>query len=599
MNNSKFLHFLRTGNITDPEWERYWQEIEPQQQQAGTFAGLFASTHAAQQAQMSLPAATRQMPEQRQLDELNVVQHPAAQYSPPFSQHAFQLLETYQPLFLEQSSFDHSNIYDQSSAIVQFGPPLIYSNPFDPLEEIEQVMKDSNEEHAPPVQPGQNTPPLRKITHSVSEDEIDTSVDKHSKRTLSKAVMESSKSLRISAKISARTSTSTNTGAIAPTSEQRTTIETSIQPENGPRIVPPAVPFTVVAANIAQAQSDNPALMQKALLASADPLAWAEEFVRYTDSRTEPFKCGFEGCGKTSAIKQRLKRHMFTHRRFSTLECPHPSCANNDKDRYHRDSFELARHIRTKHTRERPYPCYFCTQTFLRSDHARVHMRSLHPQQFDRRLIECLRTITSTNTRSSARRSNSTSTSTSTSTDAIAPTSKQGTTSETSIQPESGPEIIPSALPLTVAANIAQPQSDNPALVQEAPLACADPLAWAEEFVIYTENRSKPFKCGFEGCGKTSTRKQFLKKHMFSHRRFSTFECLHPSCVNNDKLRYHRDSFCLNRHIRTRHTRERPYPCYFCTQTFLRSDHARVHMKTLHREQFDKWLNEQGRSRGK
>ena len=144
------------------------------------------------------------MPEQRQLDDLNVAQHPAAQYSPPApsSQQAFQSLETCQPIFFEeQSSFDHSNIYDQSSAIVQFGPPPIYINPPDLLEEVEQVIKDSNEEHAPPVQSGQkSTPPSRKITHSVSEDEIDTSVDKHSKRTLSKVVMESSKSLRISAK---------------------------------------------------------------------------------------------------------------------------------------------------------------------------------------------------------------------------------------------------------------------------------------------------------------------------------------------------------------------------------------------------------------
>ena len=577
MDNSKFPHFPRTRNSTDPEWEQYRQETEPQQQQAGTFAGLFASTHAAQQAQMSSTAATQQISEQRQLDDLNVAQHPAAQYLPPApsSQRAFQLLETYQPIFfVEQSFFDHSSIYDQSSAIVQFGQPPIYSNPFDPLEEIEQVMNDSNEEHAP-VQSGQSTSSSRKITHSVSE-----------------AVMESSKSLHISTRTSTSISTSTCTYAIAPTSKQRTTIETSIQPENGPGIVPSAVPLTV-AANIAQAQSDNSALVQEAPLACADPLAWAEEFVRYTDSRTEPFKCGFEGCGKTSAIKQRLKRHMFTHRRFSTLECPHPSCANNDKDRYHRDSFELARHIRTRHTRERPYPCYFCTQTFLRSDHARAHMKSLHPQQFDRGLIESLRTSASKNTRSSARRSNSTST------DAIAPTSKQGTTSETSIQPESGPEIIPSALPLTVAANIAQPQSDNPALVQEAPLACADPLVWAEEFVIYAENRSKPFKCGFEGCGKTSAIKQRLKRHMFTHRRFSTLECPHPSCANNDKDRYHRDSFELARHIRTRHTRERPYPCYFCTQAFLRLDHARVHMKNLHREQFNKWLNEQGRSSGK
>ena len=576
MNNSKFPHSLRTGNSSEPEWQQYWQETEPQQQQAGTFAGLFASTHAAQQAQMSSPAATQQIPEQRQLDDLNVAQHPAAQYLPPApsSQHAFQLLETYQPIFfVEQSFFDHSSIYDQSSAIAH-GQPLIYSNPFDPLEEIEQVRNDSNEEYAP-VQPGQSTPPSRIITHSVSE-----------------AVMESSKSLHISTRTSTSISTSTSTDAIAPTSKQRTTIKTSIQPENGPWIVPSAVPLTV-AANIAQAQSDNSVFVQAAPLACADPLAWAEEFVRYTDSMTEPFKCGFEGCGKTSAIKQRLKRHMFTHRRFSTLECPHPSCANNDKDRYHRDSFELSRHIRTKHTRERPYPCYFCTQTFLRSDHAKTHMKGLHPQHFDQRLIESLRTSASKNTRSSARRSNSTCT------DAIAPTFKQGTTSETSIQPESGPEIIPSALPLTVAANIAQPQSDNPALVQEAPLACTDPLAWAEEFVIYTENRSKPFKCGFEGCGKTSASKQFLKKHMFSHRRFSTFECLHPLCADNDKLRYHRDLYCLKRHIRTRHTRERPYPCYFCTLTFLRSDHARSHMKNLHREQFNKWLNEQGRSSGK
>ena len=192
MDNSKFPQFLRTGNTTDPEWEQSWQETEPQQQQARTFAGLFASTHAAQQAQMSLPAATRQMPEQRQLDDLNVAQHPAAQHSPPApsSQHAFQSLETYQPIFFwEQSSFDHISIYDQSSAIVQFGPPPIYINPSDLFEEIEQVIKDSNEEHAPPVHSGQSTPPSRNITHSVSEDEIDTSVDKHSTRTLSKAVL--------------------------------------------------------------------------------------------------------------------------------------------------------------------------------------------------------------------------------------------------------------------------------------------------------------------------------------------------------------------------------------------------------------------------
>ena len=381
MDNSKFPHFLRTGNTTDPEWEQSWQETEPQQQQARTFASLFASTHAAQQAQMSLPAATRQMPEQRQLDDLNVVQHPAAQHSPPApsSQQAFQSLETCQPIFFEeQRSFYHSNIYDQSSAIVQFGPPPIYINPPDLLEEVEQVTKDSNEEHAPPVQSGQSTPPSRKITHSVSEDEIDTSVDKHSKHTLPEAVKRPRKGLRTSARIRARTSTSTSTDASAPpTSTKGAESETSNQPVSKSDIVPSVVPLTA-AGNIVQPQPENCKVLP-------DFLAWVDEYIIDTGSRVKRFKCGFERCGKTFAAKQVVKKHIFTHRRFSTCECPHPSCANNDKLRYHRDSTCLRRHIRTRHKKERPYyPCYFCTRIFVRSDHARNHMKNLHCEWFDK-----------------------------------------------------------------------------------------------------------------------------------------------------------------------------------------------------------------------
>ena len=378
MDNSKLPHFPPTGGSTDSGGDQYCQETEPQRQQAATFAGLFASTHTAQQVQMSFPAATQQIPEPRQLDDLNVVQHPVAQYLPPApsSQHAFQSLETYQPIFFEeQSFFDHSSTYDQSSATVQFGQPPIYSNPAEFWEDIEQVMKDLDEDYVP-VQPLQSTPPPHTTAYSVSEDEIDPSIDKHFKHTLPEAVMASRKSLRTSARINARKSTSTD--AIVPTPKQKTTSETSIQPESEPEIVPSAVPLTV-AANTAQPQSDNSAY---------DPLAWTEKFIVRNKNRPKLFKCDFEGCGKTSANKQTLKKHMFTHRRFSTCECPHPSCANDDKLRYHRDSFCLNRHIRTRHTRERPYPCHFCTRIFLRSDHARAHMKNLHRKQFDKWLNE-------------------------------------------------------------------------------------------------------------------------------------------------------------------------------------------------------------------
>ena len=54
----------------------------------------------------------------------------------------------------------------------------------------------------------------------------------------------------------------------------------------------------------------------------------------------------------------------------------------------------------------------------------------------------------------------------------------------------------------------------------------------------------------------------------------------------------------VGRHVRTKHTRERPYPCYFCSKRFLRSDHARNHLKNVHSEEFDQWLKEHGCSHG-
>ena len=140
-----------------------------------------------------------------------------------------------------------------------------------------------------------------------------------------------------------------------------------------------------------------------------------------------------------------------------------------------------------------------------------------------------------------------------------------------------------------MAANLVQPQSDNP--VEN------HPVDWEDEFVIYTGIEPTPYKCGFEGCGKTYAKKQTVKKHMFTHRRFSIYECDHQSCAN-DPDRYYRDLADLARHTRSRHTRVRPYTCYFCSQTFLRSDHARCHMRGKHSEEFDRWLKKHGRGRG-
>ena len=99
------------------------------------------------------------------------------------------------------------------------------------------------------------------------------------------------------------------------------------------------------------------------------------------------------------------------------------------------------------------------------------------------------------------------------------------------------------------------------------------------EWIILTGDQKKPFKCGYEGCGKCYTKKIHLRFHFFKHTGNSSYKCYMGECTGKVAFCRRRE---LTRHIRAHHTFERPYQCEICEKRFRRSDHLKSHMDHVH-----------------
>ena len=72
-----------------------------------------------------------------------------------------------------------------------------------------------------------------------------------------------------------------------------------------------------------------------------------------------------------------------------------------------------------------------------------------------------------------------------------------------------------------------------------------------DKWITYSGDETRPFKCDYEGCGKTYASKQNLRKHFVSHIGDSQFRCYIGDCAGATRFC---DSQALARHIRTQHT---------------------------------------------
>ena len=100
-----------------------------------------------------------------------------------------------------------------------------------------------------------------------------------------------------------------------------------------------------------------------------------------------------------------------------------------------------------------------------------------------------------------------------------------------------------------------------------------------DKWIVLTGDENKPFKCGYEGCDKQYTRKQSLQEHFVSHTGISRFRCYSGECTG--KIAFS-NQYSLNRHIRAKHTFEKPYRCNICDKRFRRNECLKHHIVHVH-----------------
>ena len=100
-----------------------------------------------------------------------------------------------------------------------------------------------------------------------------------------------------------------------------------------------------------------------------------------------------------------------------------------------------------------------------------------------------------------------------------------------------------------------------------------------DKWISYSGDETKPFKCGYEGCGKTYTKKHTLRRHFPKHTRDSQFRCYTGDCTG--KIKYC-DEKALARHTYKIHTMEKPYECDICNNRFSRPGNLNRHKQQFH-----------------
>ena len=207
-----------------------------------------------------------------------------------------------------------------------------------------------------------------------------------------------------------------------------------------------------------------------------------------SDETSRPFKCGYDGCGKTYTKKHSLRRHFSKHTGDSQFRCYTGYCTG--KIRYC-DEKTLTRHIYKKHIMERPYECDICSKRFARSDILFTHRKNVH-----------------------------------------------------SVKDEQN-----------------QPQNSDS----------------TDKWIMYSGDKTRPFQCGYQDCGKTYTTKQALQRHFPAHTGDSQFRCYTGDCTGATR---YCDSQALARHIHREHAMKRPFTCEFCNHQFVRADYLNQHQQS-------------------
>ena len=106
-----------------------------------------------------------------------------------------------------------------------------------------------------------------------------------------------------------------------------------------------------------------------------------------------------------------------------------------------------------------------------------------------------------------------------------------------------------------------------------------------DKWIILTGDIKRPFKCGYQGCGRKYSKKGNLQTHFVTHTGDSPYRCYVGECTG--KVAFSRPHE-LTRHIRSEHKLVKPHLCEVCGSQFTRLDHLRRHRRQVHSTENEK-----------
>ena len=344
---------------------------------------------------------------------------------------------------------------------------------------------------------------------------------------------------------------------------------------------------------------------------SPDP---TDKWFMMSGDERRPYQCGYEGCGKKYTRKAFLKAHIIKHPSDSEFRCYSGNCSGTVR---YRDKRALTRHIHIHHTFEKPFGCEICDRRFRRPDNLKSHREHMHSIKSKKKPPK-----KHSVSKSSSATSTSTVISGNSQPESTAGQRQQGsfvglsttvhTPESTGIsvtyyqQDELGPlsnistsQTDPfdalathqtvtfdddhqgrSASSLSLSNEPARSQKSSQPVDDVAPIVreeqSPDPT---DKWIVMSGDETRPFQCGYEGCGKKYIRKVFLKAHIIKHPSDSEFRCYSGDC--SGAVRY-RDKRALTRHIHIYHTFEKLFGCEICDRRFRRPDHLKSHWEHMH-----------------
>ena len=301
-----------------------------------------------------------------------------------------------------------------------------------------------------------------------------------------------------------------------------------------------------------------------------------DKWIMCSGDKTKPFQCGYEDCGKTYSTKHALRRHLISHIGDSQFRCYYGDCAGTmmvvterhetgiSEDPKRPSGQNLAdqntdstdKWIMYSGDETRRFKCGYegCGKTYITKHDLRRHFLShIGDSQFRCYSGDCAGAIRYCDKQALARHIHL----------------------KHTIERPFECDICNRRF--TYLHNLIAHRKNVHSVKDEQNQPQNSDST--DKWIMYSGDKTRSFKCGYEGCGKTYTTKYALRRHLILHIGDSQFRCYYKDCAG--AMRYF-DSQALARHIRRKHTIEKPFKCNICNKRFMRPDYLKHHKKEFH-----------------